>query len=694
MHTRSHNPLLLIPALVGVLWLVGPVHAQQAAGGGGRALDANPQQGSGGVNRPENVIDFRARNNIVTGNVTDFRQFRGNVGYSAPGEFGERLGSDDLFRFRADSFSSGRTQLNAASINRDASNLSLNVYSTVSQVPGFTYRQSPMSSRSLASEGGGFQLYNPVFRPPSATGLITEPIAGDIRDTGTSIGMIEVPDGRTLEVTASPLLGLRRTAIPDFATTPLDDAQRQRNEAGRLEAERRDELDFGVSSRLDTRVEGMVTDPSLGEAGPLADRPGRVEPTLLLGRAIQSRVNARRGDVPANQTLEDQVERIERRIFSPLGNRNVEPGKDVYLDLLREMRQRDEPVQPDRPGQSPLRTDPQRAQGDGDEEGAGAGEDDGMGRDDPFDPGALEPLRRGLEGALDEPEDEQLRKAEREAREARRNRLGVRLGEGEGEERDSALLDADDPVAEMLRKMERRNQLRGDDPEARADAEQAQRDRALGELLETLSRDTPMVGTLAGQQESRRNTLLAKAENELAEGRYFAAEQIYRQLVRTGDESTPLAQVGLVHAQLAAGMIRSAGLNVRRLFEQHPELIGVRYEANLLPPPDRIEKIQQELQRSINADAAGPDPGLLLGYLGFQAGSERVVRYGLSVAEAEAPRDPLIPVLRGVWLQRLDAGQGADAPAESADDTAEGQSNSDASGRSTGPDTSTEPAGK
>ena len=169
-----------------------------------------------------------------------------------------------------------------------------------------------------------------------------------------------------------------------------------------------------------------------------------------------------------------------------------------------------------------------------------------------------------------------------------------------------------------------------------------------------------MVGTLAGQQETRRNELLSKAEVELAEGRYFAAEQMYRQLVRAGEGQTPLAQVGLVHAQLAAGMIRSAGLNLRRLFEQHPELIGIRYEANLLPPPDRIEKIQRELQRSINRDNAGADPGVLLGYLGFQAGSERVVRYGLSVAEAESPRDPLIPVLRGVWLQRLDAGERAE----------------------------------
>ncbi|MFW6336313.1 MAG: hypothetical protein ACOC3G_04215, partial [Phycisphaeraceae bacterium] len=164
---------------------------------------------------------------------------------------------------------------------------------------------------------------------------------------------------------------------------------------------------------------------------------------------------------------------------------------------------------------------------------------------------------------------------------------------------------------------------------------------------------------------------------------------------------TPLAQVGLVHAQLAAGMIRSAGLNVRRLFEQHPELIGVRYEANLLPPADRIEKIQQELQRSINADGADADPGLLLAYLGFQAGSDRVVRYGLSVAEAQTPRDPLIPVLRGVWLQRLNAGENA-GDADDADDAAadpdEDQGGGDASGPAsdtgTGTDTSTEPAGK
>lgn len=692
MDQRSPNLPTLAYALLSVLGLLGlstfanSASAQEAAGSAGRALDANPQQGSSGVNRPEGVIDFRARNNIVTGNVTDFRQFRGDVGYSAPGEFGERLGSDDLFRFRADSFSSGRTQLNAASINRDKSNLSLNVYSTVSQIPGFSYRQSPMSNRNFASEGGGFQLFNPVFRPPSATGLITEPIAGDIRDTGTSMGLIEVPDGRTLEVTASPLLGLQRSALPEFTITPFDREQRRRDRAERRE-DRFRELDFGLLSRLDTRVEGDVTDPELQRQGPFTDRPGRVEPTLLIGRAIQSRITARRGDVPADQTLEDRVERIEQRIFSPLGNRNVEPGEDVYLDLLRQMRQRDQPRDPDRPEPSDRLTGPQREQPPAEEE------DQAMDEDDPFDPDALDPLRRGLEDALDEPQEQQLREAIEEARRARRSQLGLDTGEDEADadDRDDGLLDADDPVSEMLRRM--RDRDAAEDP----DAEAEERAQALGELLDTLSRETPMLDTLAGQRETRRNQLLAEAEAELAEGRYFAAEQIYRQLVRGGDEEGPLARVGLVHAQLAAGMIRSAGLNLRRLFENHPELIGVRYEANLLPPPERIEKIQQELQRSINRDVADADPGLLLAYLGFQAGSERVVRYGLSVAEADSPRDPLIPVLRGVWLGRLDTGaaDGDAAPTGDADTDADAeQPGPDASTRPAVEDPSSEPAGK
>lgn len=85
-----------------------------AAGGadsarGQHVLDRNPQIGSGGINpaRPDFAQEVRFRNAIVTGNVPGGLSLRVDVGYRAPGEFFERLGSNDLFAFQRDSVLSG-----------------------------------------------------------------------------------------------------------------------------------------------------------------------------------------------------------------------------------------------------------------------------------------------------------------------------------------------------------------------------------------------------------------------------------------------------------------------------------------------------------------------------------------------------------------------------------------------------------
>ena len=93
-----------------------PATAQNALGDG-RTLDANPLVGSGGINSLTFGPDFAARNALITGNVVGGRGFRETVGYTAANDFrDETVGSDDLFRFRADSamsnpvlFSAGQT---------------------------------------------------------------------------------------------------------------------------------------------------------------------------------------------------------------------------------------------------------------------------------------------------------------------------------------------------------------------------------------------------------------------------------------------------------------------------------------------------------------------------------------------------------------------------------------------------------
>lgn len=81
----------------------------QNALGDGSALDANRQVGSDGKNRPVRNLEaeIRFRNAIVTGNAPGGLSFRGDVGYSAPGEFQGELSTDTLFEFRRDSLYSG-----------------------------------------------------------------------------------------------------------------------------------------------------------------------------------------------------------------------------------------------------------------------------------------------------------------------------------------------------------------------------------------------------------------------------------------------------------------------------------------------------------------------------------------------------------------------------------------------------------
>jgi len=595
---------------------------QTQAGSSGHALDANQQVGANGINAAAEQIDFRARNNIVTGNVTDFRAFRGDVGYSAVGDFQGDLGSDDLFRYRADSFSSGRTQLNSVNINRGGVNSSNSVYSTVSEVPSYHFNQSTLNTQRFAPSGGGFTVFSPVGQPSSALGVITETPTVSIREAGSTLGVIAVPDGRTLQVNASPLLGLQRSELPSFIRPEdVQDRFLQPDEAQRFEAQQRDELEIGSAARLDTQLNNIEAQNDL-TLGPVPLAAGQVQPTLLLGQAIESRMTLDRADVPARETLDQRVERINDSIFRPLGNRQVEPGEDVYLDLLMQMQgsqnsSRTE-AQPMREGNESIEVIP-----------SGTSEDDASELD------TLRPASPSIREALIMPTVEQLDEAE--------NDLAlVRRADTDGDGLQSMSVDA---FMEQLRDEARSGQGTEDESET----------EALAQLLEALSQDTTPVGTLAGDKETRLNTLMRQAERELAAGRYFAAESIYRQIVTNAGDQQPLARVGLVHSQLAAGMIRSAGQNMRELFAKHPELIGVRYESNLLPPRERLTWLQQELQRAIDRDSKSGEPGLLLAYLGYQADSSRLMRYGLTVAQSHAPRDTLLPIVRQIWLSRTDS---------------------------------------
>ncbi|MFI4860405.1 MAG: hypothetical protein ACIAXF_06965 [Phycisphaerales bacterium JB063] len=177
-------------------------------------------------------------------------------------------------------------------------------------------------------------------------------------------------------------------------------------------------------------------------------------------------------------------------------------------------------------------------------------------------------------------------------------------------------------------------------------------DSELGQLIRGLDYDLPRVATLSGEDRAQRqNQMLVRAEQDLAAGNYLAAENLYRQVLRES-AGNPLARAGLIHAQLGGGMIRSAAFNLRALFSEHPELIALRYDESLMPSGERLRWLQRELTDMIADDVHGAEPGLILAYLGYQLEAETLIQYGLGIAQERTPRDPLLPVLDRIWLER------------------------------------------
>ena len=66
---------------------------------GGDLLDANPQIGSGGSNRPVPGYQPINGNAIINGNVSGLGYFHGNIPYSSPYQFQGSLGSAGLQNF-------------------------------------------------------------------------------------------------------------------------------------------------------------------------------------------------------------------------------------------------------------------------------------------------------------------------------------------------------------------------------------------------------------------------------------------------------------------------------------------------------------------------------------------------------------------------------------------------------------------
>lgn len=603
--TRSHQTRLLrLCGAAGIALLTAHAGAQDALGDG-RALDANPgQYGRGNVQQPGLAEELRFRNAIATGNAPGGLSFRGDVGYRAPSEFTGELGSDSLFAFRRDSLYSGLAGMGirgtdalqyqfalttgAAPPRNLMGNLSFSredQFSTASGLPG---RGSLRSDQTIGIDRDQFDMDDRgqalSTRLDSITGMDTGSMMGTLRSSST-YNTTSTLQPSLLSVYAegeqSRPVGLVASPLLGITPTPL-------------------------------------ADPRTREPNPLVTRPPNADtdPTVP-GGLPSTRVTTAYDDLV--QQMRDRVEAMRQKLGedAPRSIRTDETNDEWLTRQMQDIRNK-------------LYGTPSNGQN---------GQDDQQQDDADTDP-MNDPAANPANNPLDQNNLTDPTRPTSPTRPGTDPDAGTQRGPGS----DSLLIeqDPDSPLAKRLAEREKQieavnKQFELYDPTEMAidpDTLEVLRGNAANEIEQLLdpgaeSRDLYSEHIVAGQR-------------LIADARYFDAEERFTHAlsIRPGDV---VAQQGRLHAQIGAGMVLSASVNLQSLYSVHPELITTRFAERVLPGVERVKVLKQVLReraglaetalgsRRIEGDRVRVASGLLLAYLGYQTRDEQTIEAGLGV---------------------------------------------------------------
>jgi len=320
MHRKQFMRMLA----VGVIGLFPWQHVMaQNALGNGNVLDNNLQAGSGGKNQVQQQQIFSARNNIVTGNVPGLGFFRDDVGYQATNEFGGNLGSADLFRFKATSFGSTLPAVSGGRSSFGASRSGVGLYRSFSSTGSNSLNQSQnVSSTGVASfQSGGLVIQSKAQGVGTHLFGLTVPQQKTLRaglKGQATIGYVKQADGKILEISVSPLLGLRRRS-PSQPSSRLLNSFTTTHQAQ-------------IDARVDQRVLGQssandgLDSSELGEEGQDPNSDGQ-------SYQIDMMVKPRRMGDPMPTDNRQSVDTAPVRADPPTGP-GSEGDKDSPLDQL------------------------------------------------------------------------------------------------------------------------------------------------------------------------------------------------------------------------------------------------------------------------------------------------------------------------------------------------------------------------
>jgi hypothetical protein len=80
-------------------------------------------------------------------------------------------------------------------------------------------------------------------------------------------------------------------------------------------------------------------------------------------------------------------------------------------------------------------------------------------------------------------------------------------------------------------------------------------------------------------------------------------------------------------------------------------MIDARYEEGLVPNRPRLDRAVEVLEKRLPSETDRASNAFLLAYLGRLSGERAVIERGLDALEQSDPNDPLLPLLRAIWLE-------------------------------------------
>ncbi len=566
---------------VALIALCSPAYAQDALGQG-NALDANTgQRGRTNYQRPSFTNELSFRNAIATGNAPGGLSFRGDLGYRAAGEFSGELGSDALFAYRRDSLYSGLAGMGIRGTDAIQYQFAL----TTGAAPPRNLTGNLSLARDRYYDPGGFNPRSSSRAAGRNSGLNTgigfdqDAVDHDLRGKELAVPVPGLDTPSGFEPSSS-MLGSLRSASTYATTSSLQPA-----------------LLSVYTQGIDERPIGLIASPLLGiTTTPMAREDREVNP-LVAGPSNANPTNPnapeRIGSAKLTTSYDALVEQMREHVQA-MRERNEQPGMstidpDESNDswLIRQMQDLREKLY----GVKPANEHDPNAADQNESNELDPSDPDGNSQPDSFNTIPTKP-----DGPLSQVLEDALR----------------------GISSDPTGVELYDPTA-MAIDPETLEVLRG------AAANEVDR------LLDSgaSQRDVYAEHMLAGQR-------------LIAQGRYFDAEERFTHALSIKPGDIP-SQLGRLHAQIGAGMVLSAAVNLQSLFSMYPEVVASRYTGKLLPDAKRIESLMVRLKersgiqgpehsmRMLESNQIQVSSAILLAYLGYQVNDQDALVRGLAM---------------------------------------------------------------